>query len=288
MSIVVITGTSSGIGLAAAVAFARAGHSTYATMRNLDKADALRAAAAEADVSLEIEALDVTESESVERLFRDVHQREGRIDVLINNAGIGGATPLELVPEAEHRAMFETNYWGVVRTIQAVLPGMRERRQGVIVNVSSGAGLVASPNQVPYCASKWALEALSETLAFEMRPFGVRVVVIEPGVVATSIFENAAPMTRYDKTSPYKPLMQRSGWLYRAGFKKPGRAEDVASVILHAVESDTAPLRHVVGEDAKKLVAGRRRVSDEDFIALADLDDDAYKARYREIFGIEL
>jgi NAD(P)-dependent dehydrogenase (short-subunit alcohol dehydrogenase family) len=288
MSVVVITGTSSGIGLASAIAFARAGHTTYATMRNLGKAEALREAAAKVDVSLHIETLDVTDGESVDRLFRVVDQREGRVDVVVNNAGIGGASPLELVPEEEHRAMFETNYWGAVRTIQAVLPGMRERGVGVIVNVSSGAGLVASPNQVPYCASKWALEALSETLAFEMRPFGVRVVLIEPGVVATQVFENSASMTRFDKTSPYKPLMKRSGWLYRAGFKKPGRAEDVAAVILDAVHSDSAPLRHIVGEDAEKLVAGRRKVSDEDFLALAELDDDAYKARYLEIFGIEL
>ncbi len=121
-----------------------------------------------------------------------------------------------------------------------------------------------------------------------MRPFGVRVVLIEPGVVATSVFENSAPMTRYDKTSPYKPLMQRVGWLYRAGFKNPARPEDVASVIVGAVESESAPLRHVVGEDAEGLIAGRRGISDEEFIALADLDDDAYKARYRDIFGIEL
>src|SRR5215475_1851937 len=120
----------------------------------------------------------------------ETRAREGAVDVLVNNAGVGGATPLELTPEAEHRQMFETNYFGAIRCIQAVLPEMRERKTGAIVNVTSIAGLIATANQIAYSASKFALECVGEALAFELRSLGIRVVNIEPGVIMTSIFEN--------------------------------------------------------------------------------------------------
>ncbi len=155
--------------------------------------------------------------------------RPDRSTVLVNNAGIGGATPLELTPEAEHRQMFETNYFGAVRCIQAVLPGMRERRSGAIVNITSIAGLIATPNQVAYSASKWALECLGEALAHEVYRFGVRVVNVEPGVIMTSIFENSQGATRYDKTSPYQPIMRRNGKLFAAGFRDATQPDVVAA-----------------------------------------------------------
>src|SRR5437763_13999639 len=122
---------------------------------------------------IEVIALDVTFARSVSRAFETVSER-GSVDVLVNNAGIGGATPLELTPEDEHRRMFETNYFGAIRCIQAVLPAMRERRRGAIVNVTSIAGLVANPNQIAYSASKWALEWAGEGLAHDGRRVGVR------------------------------------------------------------------------------------------------------------------
>src|SRR5207253_479661 len=134
--------------------------------------------------------LDATSAASVGRAFETV-SGHGPVDVLVNNAGIGGASPLELTPEDEHRRMFETNYFGAIRCIQAVLPAMRERRRGTIVNVTSIAGRVATPNQIAYSASKWALECAGEALAHEVRRFGIRVVNVEPGVVMTSIFENS-------------------------------------------------------------------------------------------------
>src|SRR5207244_7050749 len=126
---------------------------------------------------------------SVRQAFETV-SGHGPVDVLVNNAGIGGASPLELTPEEEHRQMFETNYFGAIRCIQAVLPSMRERRRGVIVNITSVAGLVATPNQIAYSASKWALECAGEALAHEVRRFGIRLVTVEPGVVTTSIFHD--------------------------------------------------------------------------------------------------
>jgi len=285
---VVITGTSSGIGLAAAIAFARAGHTVHATLRDPSGDGPLREAAAQAGVAIEVGRLDVTDAESCQTFFQGLRADGAEVDALVNNAGIGAASPLEMVPEAEHRAVFETNYWGAVRCTQAVLPGMRARGRGAIVNVSSVAGLVAMPDQVPYCASKWALEAMSESLAYEMRPFGVRVALVETGVVATRLSENSAERTRYDRDSPYKSVMQRAGWLFLAGLRAPGSPEEVADVILQAATAEPPRLRHYVGEDVRKIAAGRRRIDDEDFLALSTLDDAEYKARYAEIFGIEL
>ena len=199
METAVVTGTSTGIGLATALRLARHGFRVFAGMRNLDKAEPLRAAAAAETLPIEVIALDVTSIPSVREAFAAA-SAEGPIDVLVNNAGIGGASPLELTPEDEHRRMFDTNYFGAIRCIQAVLPAMRERQRGTIVNVTSIAGRIATPNQIAYSASKWALECAGEALAHEVRRFGIRVVNIEPGVVMTSIFTNSAEATRYIKT----------------------------------------------------------------------------------------
>ena len=180
--IAVVTGTSSGIGLATSLELARKGHRVFAGMRNPAKAGPLREAAIKESLPVEVIELDVTSQDSVARAFAAV-RAQGPVDVLVNNAGIGGATPLEFVPEVEHRQIFETNYFGAIRCIQAVLPEMRERRAGAIVNISSMSGRLATPNQIPYSASKWALESAGEALAVEVRRFGIRVVNVEPGVI---------------------------------------------------------------------------------------------------------
>jgi len=285
MDIAVVTGTSTGIGLATTLHLARNGYRVLAGMRNLAKADPLRAAASQEKLAIEVIALDVTSTDSVTRAF----ERIGPVDVLVNNAGIGGATPLELTPEDEHVRVFDTNYFGAIRRIQAVLPAMRERRRGTIVNITSIAGLVATPNQIPYSASKWALECAGEALAHEVRRFGIRVVNIEPGVVMTSIFENSNEATRYDKTSPYQPIMRRNGKLFAAGFREPAPVEAVAETILAAIRSPEYRLRWPVGKDALGLSQGRRRISDEEWVAMGDdLSDDDYTRRFAEYFGITL
>jgi NAD(P)-dependent dehydrogenase (short-subunit alcohol dehydrogenase family) len=286
--IAVVTGTSTGIGLATSLELARSGCFVFAGMRNLAKAGPLREAAKQEALSLEVIELDVDSQDSVDRAFAAARGR-GPIDVLVNNAGIGGATPLELVPLDEHRRIFETNYFGAIRCIHAVLPEMRERRSGAIVNISSMAGRVACPNQIPYSASKFALESASEALALEVRPFGIRVVIIEPGVIMTSIFENAGEATRYDKHSPYKQVMRRNGKLYAAGFKAGAQPEAVAKTILEAITTPNYKLRWLVGKDAVGLAEGRAKISDEEYVALGDdLDDAEYNGRYRRYFGIEL
>jgi NAD(P)-dependent dehydrogenase (short-subunit alcohol dehydrogenase family) len=288
MNVALVTGTSTGIGFATSLLLAQSGYRVFAGMRNLAKADPLRDAAAAARLPLEVIELDVTSQSSTDAAFAHINA-QGPVDVLINNAGVGGASPLELTPEAEHRQMFETNYFGAVRCIQAVLPSMRERKTGAIVNITSIAGIIATPNQIAYSASKWALECLGEALAHELARFGVRVVNIEPGVVMTSIFENSAATTRYDKTSPYQPLMRRNGKLFAAGFKDPAQSPDVAKTILTAITTPDYRLRWPVGKDAVGLAAGRRRITDEEWIARGDdLSDQEYNDWFREQFGITL
>jgi NAD(P)-dependent dehydrogenase (short-subunit alcohol dehydrogenase family) len=289
MPVTLVTGTSTGIGFATALHLARNGHTVVATMRKLAKAAPLEAAARAEGLPLALRELDVTSQDSIDRAVAATREREGAVDVLVNNAGIGGATPLELTPEAEHRAMFEANYWGAIRMIQAVLPAMRERRAGCIVNVTSIAGRVATPNQIAYSASKHALAAASEALAHEVAAFGIRVAIIEPGVVQTAIFENSAGATRYDKTSPYRQIMRRNGKLFAAGFRNPGQPETVAAAILEAITTDRPRLRYPVGVDAEGLAAGRARLSDEEWVAMGgELSDEEYNARFKRYFGIEL
>jgi NAD(P)-dependent dehydrogenase (short-subunit alcohol dehydrogenase family) len=286
--VAVVTGTSSGIGFATALHLAAHRYRVFAAMRNLGKAEPLRAEAKKRGLSLDVIELDVCSPDSVTRAFAQV-TAHGPVDVLVNNAGIGGATPLELVPEDEHRAMFETNYFGAIRCIQAVLPSMRERRTGAIVNVTSIAGLIATANQAPYSASKFALECAGEALAVEVKSFGIRVVNVEPGVIMTSIFENSAEATRYDKTSPYKQVMRRNGKLFAAGFRVAAQPQLVAEAILEAITTPNYKLRWPVGDDAVGLSRGRARISDEQFVALGDaLEDDEYSRRYLEYFGVKL
>lgn len=288
MEIAVVTGTSTGIGLTTTLHLARNGYRVFAGMRDPRKGAELRDAAATETLPVEIIPFDVTDAASTAAAFATV-AAVGPVDVLVNNAGIGGASPLELTPEDEHRAMFETNYFGVVRCIQAVLPSMRERRRGTIVNITSMAGRWATPNQIPYSASKWALECLGEALAHEVRRFGVRVVNIEPGVIMTKIFENSSEATRFDKTSPYLQVMRRNGKMFAAGFKVAAQPELVAATILEAIRTPDYRLRWPVGDDAVGFVNGRPKISDEDWVAMGDdLSDEEYNRRFHEYFGIRL
>ncbi|MEM7255072.1 MAG: SDR family oxidoreductase, partial [Pseudomonadota bacterium] len=263
MQRVLITGTSTGIGLASAVQLAQSGFNVFATMRNLDKAGPLKEAAASAGATLAIRKLDVNEPGDIETVVGEI-ESDGGVDVIINNAGVGGATPLELVPEDEHRHIFEANYFGAIRMINAVLPAMRERARGTIVNVTSMEGRIATPNQIPYSASKWALECASEALAHEVAKFGIRVCIIEPGVIMTKIFENSAPATRYASDSPYRQIMRRNGKMFSAGFRAGEPPETVANTIHEAITTDTPKLRYLVGDDAVSFVNGRANISDEE------------------------
>ncbi len=288
MKTAVVTGTNSGIGLATSLHLARHGYRVFAGMRNLAKSNTLQQAAQAESLPIEVVEMDVTSTSSVAAAFAHI-TTSGPVDVLVNNAGIGGATPLEETPEAEHRQIFDTNYFGTVNCIQAVLPHMRERKSGTIVNISSIVGLLATPNQIPYSASKWAVECLGEGLAHEVYRFGIRVVNVEPGVFMTSIFENSQEATRYDKQSAYQPIMRRNGKLYAAGFQNNAQPETVAETILKAIESEEYKLRWPVGKDAFGIHAGRPKIADEAWVSMGDdLSDEEYGDRFEAYFGFRV
>ena len=206
MPVALVTGTSTGIGLATAAALGRAGHNVYATMRNPERAPELSQLAAAEKLRIKILTMDVDNDASVSRAVGEVLADVGRVDVLVNNAGVQGSGPIEETPLAEFRRVMETNYFGVLRCIQAVLPGMRKQRDGHIVNVSTIGGRIAGLSQGPYCGSKFALEAVSEILAGEVKAFDIRVAIIEPGVTETPIF---AKRRSVSTNSPYPQESRR-------------------------------------------------------------------------------
>jgi len=286
MSVVLVTGSSSGIGLATALHFARLGHDVHAGVRDLATATELTAAVQAERLPIRPVRLDVDDAASVTAAVDEVLRGSGRVDVLVNNAGIGGGGPIGDVPVGWAKTLFETNYFGAIRMIQAVLPGMRERRSGAIVNVSSIAGRVAIAGHGHYSAVKHALEAVSEALAQEVVAFGIRVAIVEPGVVLTPIFTKARRFN--DPASPYAVHVRRLLLFYQMQMKTPSQPADVARVIHEAVTADAPRLRHLVGEDARRLDAGRRRMTDEEFVATGrEMADEQYLDLMRQRYGFE-
>jgi NAD(P)-dependent dehydrogenase (short-subunit alcohol dehydrogenase family) len=284
MAVVIVTGTSTGIGLATAVHFARAGHDVQAGVRNPDTAGELTAAIARERLPIHVVTLDVDDATSVQRGVREVLARAGRIDVLVNNAGIGGGGPIEDVPVDFAKTLFETNYFGVIRMVQAVLPAMREQRSGAIVNISSVFGRVSIAGHGHYCAVKHALEAVSEALAQEVQSLGIRVAIVEPGVVITPIFTKAKRFV--SPGSPYAEHVRRLLAFYRMQSTTASRPAEAATVIYEAATTDTPRLRWHVGEDARRLIEGRRRMSDEEFIAAArPMPEEEYIEQMGRRFG---
>ena len=265
MPVALITGTSTGIGLATALHFGRQGHDVWAGVRQPAAATDLRAAIDAERLPVRIVALDVDDPASVQRGVAEVLDKTGRVDILVNNAGIGGGGPIEDVPVDWVKTLFETNYFGVLRVTQAVLPGMRERRAGAIVNVSSVAGRLAVAGHGHYSAVKHALEAMSEALAQEVQRFGIRVAIVEPGVVVTPIFSKAKRWA--DPASPYFDHVRRLLLLYQKQMPHAAQPADAACVIYEAATTSSPRLRWLVGEDAKLLVAGRQRQTDEEYVA---------------------
>jgi NAD(P)-dependent dehydrogenase (short-subunit alcohol dehydrogenase family) len=261
---VLITGSNSGFGLLATRSFAKAGHHVHATLRNPAKAEALEKLKAEG-LPVSILALDVTEQASVDAAVKAA-SAGGPIDVLVNNAGFEVAGPVEHLSDASLKRQFDTNVLGVVRTIRAVAPAMRTRGAGAIINLSSVAGHISAPFTGAYSASKHAVEALSEALWFELRPFGVRVVLIEPGGFPTNFGENVITEPAYGEDSPYRPLAARFSKAME-GFRSgpPQDPQEVADLIVAAALSDDPKLRYLAGDDARMLVPLYRSMDFEGF-----------------------
>jgi NAD(P)-dependent dehydrogenase (short-subunit alcohol dehydrogenase family) len=268
MSITLITGTSSGIGKATALHLAGRGHKVYASMQTLDQGQELVADANDRRVSVELLALDVDDDESVQAAVANVLQREGRIDVCINNAGIAFLGAIERSDSAIIRQMFETNFFGALRVTRAVLPTMRKQRSGTIVNISSAASHVALPCLGMYSATKSALETVSESLAGEVYHFGIRVVLIEPGFVVTPILRRGLESFQLDEHSPYYDSERHTYAIFAQGEQTGSHPSVVAEAIEAAINDPERRFRYRVTPDAEVLIDGRARMADEEWVAM--------------------
>jgi NAD(P)-dependent dehydrogenase (short-subunit alcohol dehydrogenase family) len=265
--VVLITGGSDGLGKAAAILLAERGYRVVAAGRSPKKLAEMEALASEKKLSLSTAELDVCSDESVSEAVQRVIGQYGAIDVLINNAGVGYMAAVEEIAMADFKQQFETNLFGVLRVTQAVLPNMRERRSGRILMVSSVAGLVSPPTYGAYSSSKHALEGLSNALRLELHPFGIRVVLIEPGYIVTNFQQTAKdlaqPYAERAATSPYQKIYE-GAW---KGANKGRRVskttpEDCARVMLEAIETPNPRVRYGVTPLATLVKWGKRLASD--------------------------
>ena len=274
-----ITGTSTGIGLETALLFARRGYRVYACARDPGSSEGLRKAVADG-LPLTSVALDVDNDASVLRAV----ERVGPVDVLVNNAGIGGAAPVELMPMENIRALFETNFFGAVRMMQAMLPSFRERRTGTIVNITSVMARVTLPSHGYYTATKFALASLTETLAMEMRPLGVRVVSVEPGVIVTPIWTKpgSSPPDIPDYNQAWERLMRAFGTQLEGG----APPEIVSDAVFRAATED-GPVHVPVGEDAEIWI--RAHVNPEEWASIfAEPDEQRFVDRFTALCGADV
>jgi NAD(P)-dependent dehydrogenase (short-subunit alcohol dehydrogenase family) len=256
---VLITGSSSGIGLATSLYLARRGYTVWATMRNLEKATELLSAVERERLSIEVTQLDVCDDASVKSAVERVLQKSGRIDVVVNNAGYGLRGAMEEVSLDEWKRQFETNFFGAIRVTQAVLPQMRAQKSGAIVNISSVLGRFAIPFSGPYASSKFALEGLTETLRYELAPWNIRVVLIEPGFIATNFQQNAQlAQGSQSESSPYTVFKKASGRRVQRNIYRAASPEKVAETIYRAITHPTPKLRYPVGRDARLVLPLRR------------------------------
>ena len=285
--VAVVTGANSGIGRATTIHLATQGYSVFGTVRSVAKADKLLSMAAGQGATVQLAELDIGDDRSVHDGFRRILDDAGRIDVLVNNAGVGGNAVAEECPPATYLEVMNVNLCGAVRCLQAVLPGMRQRGAGAIVNVTSVVGRVAALGQSPYVTSKWAFEGLSEGLAQELAPFGIRVAIIEPGVTKSAIFAKniAAPNQSGAYDAHYRRLFQ----MYKRGIANATDPFDVARVIHHSITTDAPHLRYPCAWGGSEMTQGRAAMTDADWVALGAAEDDAdYYAGFKQLFGLDL
>ena len=271
--IAVVTGSSSGIGFETALLLARSGFHTYATMRNLEKSKKITEIANTEKLPLQVVQLDVNDDISVKNAIDKIvaaTAENKRIDILVNNAGYGLFGSLEDTSLEEIKAQFETNFFGVIRVTQQVLPFMRKQNSGgTIVNVSSVGGRIGVPVLSAYQSTKFALEGLSESMSYELEPFGIRVVIIEPGFIRTNIVNSSTSAEKaLDPKSSYFPLMQKVKNYFKSMMENASSSsppEEVAKVILQAITSENPQLRYTVGNDAAAIIQARMNMPDKEF-----------------------
>ena len=262
--VAIVTGSATGIGYETAVHLAKNAFHTYATMRNLQKANGITEMAKTENLPLSLIQLDVTDDISVTKAIDTVINESGRIDVLVNNAGYGLVGSVEDMSIEEMKAQYETNVFGVFRVTKAVLPHMRKQHGGSIVNISSIAGRIALPLYSAYVSTKFAVEGLSESMAYELEPFGIKVAIIEPGAIKTN-FRREQAAKGPSEDSPYSSMMQSPSKAIEKMLKHRLYPEEVAKTVIQAIENPKPKLRYIVGKDAEELIELRRKSSDKEF-----------------------
>ncbi|MDQ3984232.1 MAG: SDR family oxidoreductase [Thermoproteota archaeon] len=264
--VAVVTGSSSGIGFEIALMLARNGFQTYATMRNLAKSENIKSIASKENLPIYIEQLDVTDNKSVTNAIQAIVSKANGIDVLVNNAGYALTGAFEDLAIEEIKAQYETNLFGLIRTTQTVLPIMRKQKSGAIVNISSGAGRFGYPGGSAYVSTKFAVEGLSESMAYELEPFGIKVILVEPGVIKTNIANGMVIAEKsQNPNSPYSQIMQKMSTSFEHMLENASSPDVVAKVVLQAVTSENPSLRYLAGKDVEMWIEAKRNMSDDQF-----------------------
>ena len=263
--VAVVTGTSSGIGFETALALAREGYYTYATMRDTAKGDKLKELSKKENLKIDVLELDVDNENSAKTAIKHILDQKQRIDVLVNNAGWALWGCVEDVSVDEFKTQFETNFFSIIRLIQEVGPTMRNQGSGTIVNISSVVGRIGFPASPAYISSKFALEGLSESLRFEFAPFGVDVIIIEPGVIKTNFMKNMKMAKKSELDTVYKDITTKVVSGVKMMAEMGTHPKEVANVIVKAIK-DKKPLpRYIVGNDAAMFLEAKKSKTDIEF-----------------------
>ena len=264
--VALITGCSSGIGYETALMLGRNGFRTFATMRNTKKSDSLQEIIRKEGLDVSIQQLDVNDNASIENTINNIKNEANRIDVLINNAGFGLVGFFEDLTLDEIRDQFETNFFGVLNITKKIIPIMRLQKSGTIINISSGAGQVGFPGISAYVSTKFAIEGFSESLTYELLPYGIKVVIIEPGVIKTNFFRNCKVSEHsVKKNSTYSSSLdkfQRNIEIMQEHATSP---TDVAKVIIQVLGNSEPKQRYIVGNDVAMILEAKKNLSDNEF-----------------------
>lgn len=293
-NIALVTGSSTGIGFETSLLLARNGFYTYATMRDTRKGDNIEKIANNENLPLKVLSMDVDNDDSVRNAIHKIIDEKKKIDILVNNAGYGLFGALEEISIDEAKKQFETNLFGAMRTIKETLPTMRKQKNGIIINVTSLAGVVGIPAECIYVSTKFALEGLSESISYELQPFGIKVIIIEPGVINTNFVPNIKfpnpianklqePLLKDEEkeelkvnysnndvkkknSSYYSNTIDTFLSHYFSAMNNAPSPKEVATVILEAIKnasnSSEYLFRHTVGEDAKTFAQAKKNMSD--------------------------
>jgi NAD(P)-dependent dehydrogenase (short-subunit alcohol dehydrogenase family) len=264
--VAVVTGSSTGIGYETSLILARNGFLTYATMRNLNKSESIESITAKENLPINIKQLDVTDDTSVKNAVEAISSETGRIDLLVNNAGYGLNGAFEDLAMDEIKTQYETNLFGLIRTTQAVLPIMRRQKSGTVINISSGVGRFGLPGSSAYVSTKFAVEGLSESMSYELEPFGIKVVLVEPGVIKTNFVDGMVIARKsQDPKSPYSQIIQKMVTGLEEMMKNGSSPDLVAKVVLNAATNENPSLRYLAGNDVEQLLESKRKMPDEEF-----------------------